>query len=244
MSRRIMVLGNSHTEAIESAARSVSVLGSICKVDIIWLKTPRHGRVELNDALEIIRELKSDDILAITYLGSMHNNLGMFEHERPIGIIYCGFDAGAEDYEIIPAALMRQHFMQRVSEEKLINRIVKLVGCRIVHFPPPPPKRILTKGTKQVRRADGSTFAMKFAQPALRLAIREIELEAVNAYLKQLGVTVLPTPAQALDKDGFLEGAFASSDMTHANVAYGNLVLEQIFNLIPDGITAAGGLRS
>ena len=243
MSGRIVVFGNSHTEAIASAAREGVHFNGVSKIDLLWLKTARHGTVELEDALDVMRGLAPEDVLAITYLGTMHNRYGLFEHERPIGIMrHVGGDHDG-GRELIPTALLRQHFAQCISEERIIIRIVKIAGCQIVHFPPPPPKRNLTSATKQSLRADGALVTLKFAQPALRLAIREIELEAVGGYLKQLGVSALPAPVEALDEEGFLKVSHAASDATHANAAYGNLVLHQILDVIRKGTAAEGEPR-
>jgi len=103
-----------------------------------------------------------------------------------------------------------------------------LAACRVVHMMAPPPKRELGRERKKFVSPDGEVTFRQFGSPWTRLAIWRMEAEIVASHLEQFGIESCPLPERVHDPDGFLLPEFSAVDVTHANAAYGALVLEQL----------------
>lgn len=72
-------------------------------------------------------------------------------------------------------------------------------------------------------------LAEKGLSPAqLRQQIWELQNEVMGDILAEDGITLLSPPSGTVTEDGFLHSNYYANDATHANVAYGEKVLEQI----------------
>ncbi|MBO0662528.1 GSCFA domain-containing protein [Jiella sp. CQZ9-1] len=62
----------------------------------------------------------------------------------------------------------------------------------------------------------------------VRLKLWELQQRTLTEFCAEIGVKFLPNPEGTRNADGFLEPAYYGRDSSHANVAYGGLVVEQL----------------
>lgn len=67
--------------------------------------------------------------------------------------------------------------------------------------------------------------------PILRLKMWEVEMQALAGVCNEWGIGYIGVPPKARTTEGFLRPEYYAPDATHANVAYGHLVLEQLVDL-------------
>ncbi|OWU82247.1 hypothetical protein ATO6_22645 [Oceanicola sp. 22II-s10i] len=235
-SRKILVVGNSHTQMVakaEALRKEGPDYVSKGDVTVRWLKTQRHGDTPIEQAMEEIAALGPDDLLVLTRLGTLHNVLGLFVHDRPYVILRAGQKPqdDMEGYEVLPVATLRSSLAEAISKETLLREMRDAAPCRTIHYSSPPPKRELRSDGKLRTLDSGEQVRMKFSDIWTRLAFWNIETEVANEFLTEIGIEICPVPPKAFDPDGFLAEPFCGSDATHANQRYGARLLDYFESL-------------
>jgi hypothetical protein len=120
------------------------------------------------------------------------------------------------DAEIIPAGIMRR-VVERGARRSLqtLAKIVEATRGSVYQFEPPPPV------------GESSGLKMGLERAYLRLKVWRLHSAIVREHADRLGAGFVPHPPQAVDDAGFLRGEYCLTS-THANAAYGSLVLDQI----------------
>jgi len=75
-------------------------------------------------------------------------------------------------------------------------------------------------------------------RPETRLKLWRMETRAIAKWASSEGLEFVPAPAGSYDEDGFLHPQYYS-DATHANSAYGALVIDQIIALTRTALNEA-----
>lgn len=199
----MLVIGNSHVQMVRSAQAEAR-----------------------------IATLRDGDLLVLTRLGAQHNVLGLFEHSRPYRVLDPAMTSHSGGSKApIPVSALRAEFADLCARDNVMKRLCARRPCRIVHYGAPPPKPQFDKSYK-MREIDGQQVRFEFNDPATRLALWKLETEAVSAHVAKMGIEDCPVPPQALDDRGFLAKSFFARDITHANEAYGRLLLECFESLL------------
>lgn len=100
----------------------------------------------------------------------------------------------------------------------------------MVHLLAPPPKA----DSDFIQQHHDSQFAadgiatLGVSSPQLRLKFWQMQNRALADICADLSIETIAPPAAACDADGFLSREFYARDATHANAAYGELVLQQL----------------
>lgn len=235
--KKLLVVGNSHTQMLSNASAIYcgEQLATI-DIEVCWLISrgkAQFGNTELDDVLEKISALKSADLLVLSFLGTMHNITGLFEHENPFSVYAPGETAVSipAAAEVIPFKLLEAMFDEGVREDVKVKRFAEMAACPVVHLFPPPPKEFFAKSGK-VRVVEGKQIEFRFARPDVRLALWKCEIDSVERYLKEIKVASFGPPLKAVDDGGFLLPAFHASDATHANSEYGALLLDEFLKIL------------
>ncbi len=96
------------------------------------------------DAKLLASKLSVDDMLMVSWLGTMHNIVGLIEHDTP----YC---IGIDNLQPLPGA-KRRLFPHRVGEawfkylierETVASSLIKISKARRFHMMAPPPKPVV-----------------------------------------------------------------------------------------------------
>jgi hypothetical protein len=143
--------------------------------------------------------------------------LGLRRHPRPFDFVLATqpelpVESGTE---LIPLNAMRQLLSRdRTKRLDLLEQVVRAAAGPVYQFESPPPCR-------DDRPANG------VASGYLRYKVWRLHSDVVREHAERIGAHYVPRPDEAVDEEGFLKPQFALT-MTHANSAYGAMVLDQI----------------
>jgi hypothetical protein len=159
--------------------------------------------------------------------------LGMLEHPRPYDFVL----RSHPDLPIEPATeLIPLEAMRRVLEDgigihlRLFEGIAKVAKGPVYHYEPPPPPRAPSVAVKTGKGRQPAADDAVAGQPWLRFKLWRLHSEIVKNHAEGCGAVFVDCPEAAFDGDGFLRPDLILN-ATHANAAYGALVLEQIRRL-------------
>jgi hypothetical protein len=203
---------------------------------------PRTGPRTLGDTtftefLRIARSLGEGDILASAVGGNQHAVYSTIQHPRPFDFDFPGDEPGSQSpgVEAIPFGPLFSHFEKalRNGDGATLAALKSSTRARVVHLVAPPPKR----DSEFIERNHDTHFATEgiadlgVSSAALRMKFWKLQNRALVGICGDLGIEMLEPPAAACDGDGFLAEEYYARDATHANVAYGELVIAQLEQL-------------
>jgi hypothetical protein len=235
--KKVLVLGDSHTRALAKAQEAR--VGRPPKSDDVQFDINSiakqkgsidRGGLELADALERVARLQPDDVMVISIAGTLHNIIGLLEHDRPFDVFTRGDESMTipEGRVVVPENALWDMLLGAMPSKK----IAKLRGkarCSVYHLATPPPKEdeafIMARA---VHYRDRVVAEAGLNPAATRLKLWKLEMRALAHLCARWNMLVLPPPAEAQTPKGFLKPEYYANDATHANAAYGELVLQQL----------------
>jgi hypothetical protein len=231
MSRTIFIFGDSHTKAIDQYFKE-KVDGAHNNTYIVnYLQTEKNGNIQgdltVDGALDLIDSLATGDLVVLSFLGTLHNILGLVKHESPFTFNYERAETASE--ELIPVAALRATFLEKMTQNKPIRQIIKRAKCRVLILSTPPPKQSNEYiASKMSRYREHSVSIVSLNDPGNRLAMWNIEMDALERFCESNNITRLPTPEETINEFGFLSEECFQNDVTHANAFYGKKVIEML----------------
>ncbi|MFC3691113.1 hypothetical protein [Chenggangzhangella methanolivorans] len=230
------IIGDSHTIAIKDgfAKRGGADLGEVMIDRLQQIKNGvlREGVAE-SELEEIAAAAQPGDLIVSVLGGNQFNVFGLMRHPEPFDFIEPGDPDEALDPEAraIPVKIMEATFERfvRGRDGKLLK---KLAGGKatVLHLEAPPPKDddafILSHAETYFKKLDISTVGL--SKPALRRKLWRLQSRMTKALCDEIGVVFVPAPDATKDPSGFLKRDYYGRDATHANAAYGVVVLDQI----------------
>lgn len=234
--RTILFIGESHVHAVQAALKQTGFVLSDTDLQAHRLTKIKNGKLigtlNLQDLLLLCETLTEQDLVVSLIGGNQHSSFSLIQHEQPFRIAHADGYLPDGELPILPRATVRAHFERglRGNDAKRVKQIAAS-GChRTVHLSPPPPKEdeahIMKRFETDFARKG---LAEKGLSPAqLRQQIWELQNEVMGDILAEDGITLLSPPSGTVTEDGFLHSNYYANDATHANVAYGEKVLEQI----------------
>jgi hypothetical protein len=234
---KILLFGDSHSYAIQRALQRREKRGQPIPLSAHRLLKMK-GETEIGDTsfenfLELVRPLKSTDVVLSAIGGNSYAVFSTIQHPEPFDFIdpHGGPDADSR-LDLIPYRILETHFTQAIGirDGKSLERLRKATTARVVHVIPPPPKgddEFITQYHESVFRNEG--IASRGVSPAsLRLKFWLLQTRVLGRLCKERDVEVLMPPAAAFDEEGFLSPDYYAKDATHANPDYGELILQEI----------------
>lgn len=192
------------------------------------------GDTTLKEFLAIARSLRPCDILVSAVGGNQHAVFSTIQHADPFDFFFPEDrpDETENDVPLIPFRPLYDFFCNglRLGDGATIAALRRSTRARMVHILAPPPKR----DTAFIHRYHDSHFASEgissfgVSSPQLRLKFWRMQNRALREICAPLGVETIEPPDVACDAEGFLDPSYYARDATHANAAYGELVLEQL----------------
>ena len=163
--------------------------------------------------------------------GNEHSVFSMIQHPVPYDFVLPTHPEMeiVEGVPIIPFSVIEAKLYNSLLQTILALRIIKAFhqDSRVLHVISPPP---IPSETQIRNNQEG--FAQEIARygisrPSLRLKWYLASVSIIAKAAKGIGVDILMPPDKSTDDNGFLleDYWFAA---THANVAYGKLVIDQI----------------
>ncbi len=233
-----MITGNSHTQIIKEAlqVRAGSRKPVEDEIEVCWVSLggkANHGDTSLDETMGKVQNLGYLDLLVVSLIGTLHNMIGLFEHEIPFALAD-GANSAKETpsgTQFIPHGVMRDVIKDYCEGFRVLRQMVDAAPCLVVHFIPPPPKEAFAKDSKS-RIVDGVQVQLEYAPKHSRLALWKLEEQVVANYLSGLKVYHYSVPLHASTPEGFLLPTYHANDATHANAAFGELLLQDFERML------------
>jgi hypothetical protein len=224
-------IGHSHAAALEhSGAPALDVID-------LWV-TPdpwvRDAGAIVGFRKDLTERIQAAETVLSLIGGSAHTVLGMVEHSRPFDLVLpSDQDLPVDEMrELVPAGAVRRKLIEMNDESfQAIRAISHTARGPVVHVGPPPP---LSDPARIAPRVPWDHFP---GQPRVvtpkwvRYKLWRLQNEIYADVCARLGVRYASAPASATDEEGFLLPCY-DQDGTHANGAYGALVVEQLRSLM------------
>jgi hypothetical protein len=238
MSRKtVLVLGDSHTQALASAHKARA--GREPKPDdvqfeIHWLakrkREIRIGDLELAEADERATQLQSDDMMVISIAGTLHNVLGLLQHDKPFDLYTRGESTTpVEGRVVVPENALWDMFKGMTDPKKKILALRRKARCPVYHLATPPPKEDGEFIKARVARyRDRLVAEAGVNAPATRLKLWKLEMRVLAHVCAEASMHLVLPPVEAQTPEGFLKPEYYCNDATHANAGYGELVLRRL----------------
>ena len=169
--------------------------------------------------------------MVISIAGTLHNVLGLLEHEKPFDFFTRGDETMtlAEGRVVVPQNTLWDTFKGMADPKHRIVALRDEACCRVYHLATPPPKEDGEFIRARVARYRDRLVAEAGVNPAAtRLKLWKLEMRVLADLCAELNMHLLLSPAEAQTPAGFLKPEYYGKDATHANDAYGELVLRQL----------------
>jgi len=143
---------------------------------------------------------------------------------------------------LVPESAVRALFARTFADAAAI--VARLTpSAAMVFLPaPPPPKddddlirgRLLAEDgfRRRIEQLGVSPDTVVFSPPLLRLKLWELTQDLLRHAVEGVGGRYVPCPPEARDTHGLLRREFCNQDITHANKAFGNLMLDQMEKML------------
>jgi hypothetical protein len=232
----VLALGNSHIGALQIAlaGRQTQSMKSDHNFDVRRIYSPNEsdpeGGVSMADALNLAERLGPADLVALSVAGTCHNIMGLLQHDTPFDLLAPDM---ASEATLVPFHVMYDQMLDHSRARRNILRFKQLTRARVCHLATPPPKEDEDYIRAKMMRYRGIALANAVLNPApARLRLWQIEMDALRQACTEWGVDFVPAPGEARTSKGYLKPEFYGTDATHANAAYGALVLDQLGSLV------------
>ncbi len=246
---RIMLFGDSHSYAIQRAVDRRVIKERPTPVAVHRLLKVKNGRemgdTSFEDFLAMTGKLSPSDIVLSAIGGNQHAVYSTIQHPLAFTFFEPASSAPVPDASIIPYRILESDFSKgiRARDGASLKALRDATRARVVHVLAPPPKR----DNEHILKHHESRFALDnivglgVSPPELRMKFWKLQRRILEDVCEEFGIEVLPPPPAALDEEGFLAPEYYASDATHANPAYGELVLVQADELLVATPTAVAG---
>jgi hypothetical protein len=232
---RILLFGDSHVYAVERAIYHRNYKRRPIPLEAYRQLKAKNGKQLGNLSLDafhaLIKELDPEDLVLSMIGGNQHAVFSLIQHPQPFDFFEPGLnDAVESGLRIIPYRTIEQVFAEGMQKDlKAITTLQKSTAAHVVHIIPPPPKA----DAGYIRQFHEAVFAEGVAtrgvSPAsLRLKFWKLQARVLERQCKAAKVDILLPPAATLDDEGFLASKFYANDATHANSAYGEIILTEV----------------
>lgn len=168
----------------------------------------------------------------LTIGGSWHIVLGLADH--PVKFSLFPHDVSSGDgRQFVPLSLMRCAMTEYAkSDLTLLEMLGELLPKPLFFLEPPPPvpddAHIMNVAGPYREKIDQYGIAPR----KQRLLIWRVQSEIIQGVCNRTGISMVSVPADCVDSEGFLHPRSWHIDPVHANVIYGERVLQQIERLM------------
>lgn len=165
--------------------------------------------------------------------GAAHGVLGMLVHPRRFDFVLPAqpdlpLDPAAEVLPVLAVRGMLESLM--ADYLALMTRLRQICGGALFHVEPPPPYADAERMHADIPWPLYPGMCHEISPAPFRFKMWWLHSQILADWCRAHDAKLLRSPAEAMDADGFMREAFYG-DGAHANVAYGELVLQQMKGL-------------
>lgn len=239
-SRRLLIAGHSHTVALvgPGLAPTPEVQTVPHDPDLVHLAGPWPR--DTSYFAHLIHEA-ANATSAVLFGGNEHNAYFLFQPARRIDFVASDAPGEAIDAcaELVPEAMIRAKFALTLSTLAFtLDRMRARPGARVAVVGTPPPKadqdylrEILASEPDLASRAAATGLDLKeveISSYALRFKLWRLLQDCLRGIAEHAGCRFVPVPEVVYTAQGGLERAYWAHDLSHANDAYGEIMLGHI----------------
>ncbi len=245
----VFCVGESHLGAVVNAnnARQQQQRAAFGQA-FVWLSLPEFtpNMVSLGETSVLNAELEAEikaqatdaELMVLSIAGNHYNLMGLLKHPVPFDFVLRERPdlPLLDDVTIVPEALIEAALRKLVAHPlSLLQALASSAACRAVQLESPPPnpseQHILGKAEPYFQ----DRFAALGVAPALlRYKLWRLHSKIFRQACAQVGVEFVAAPEAAMDGAGFLIERAWGGDATHASQWYGDLVIDQISQLLQE----------
>lgn len=192
------------------------------------------GDMSFDDFLLIVRGLSPTDVVVSAVGGNQHAVFSTIQHPQPFDFVEPGAAVAEVDSaaELIPYRTLYGYFKEvlRAGDGATLSAIRNSTQACVAHLLPPPPKRdnAFIEKHHDTRFAAEGIADLGVSNPELRMKFWKLQNRALKEICSDLGIITVPPPAAACESDSFLDRRCYAGDATHANVRYGEFLIEDL----------------
>lgn len=234
---RLLLYGDSHSEAIFRAAELRAREGRPTAIAIHRARRTKGniilGDTSLEEFFNLTRRLTESDVVISMIGGNQHAVFSTVQHPVPFDLLEPGATEQSlrPDSQIIPYRALSSVLDSAIRgrDGRTLEKLRSATRAKLIHIMSPPPKR----DSEFIRsyhetRFRGDIANLGVSPPELRMKIWRLQRSLTQALCDELDIELMGSPAKVLDADGFLRREYYGKDATHANRAFGMLVLERL----------------
>jgi hypothetical protein len=230
----ILCIGHSH---VASVAQAAAALGVPFKALNFW-EMPgaivlENGVPHLSPQLESqLREHPGPVFSMIG--GAAHGVLGMLVHPRRFDFVLPAqpllpLDPAAE---VLPALAVRRVLESLTAEYlALMSQVRRLCVGQMCHIESPPPYADAERMHADMPWGMYPGMCQEISPAALRYKLWRLHSQIIGEWCREAGALFVPCPPETFDENGFMREPYYG-DGAHANMAYGERLLEQMRRLV------------
>jgi hypothetical protein len=237
---RLILAGHSHLYAIAGRgihSESPELVAGPRGDGTLIMVGPGPGRDM--SYFDTLAELARGADVGIVWNGNEHNVLYFLEAETPFDFLSAHVRKMNPSAQMKSQAAIRDSFQPFFDKlDVVLKRLATGEPNRIALIGTPPPKgdnealRVLLQNeTIFVNRAaqlGHSPETVPITDPYVRLKLWYLLQDMLAEEARIRGLMFIPVPKEVQDADGFLKREYWTSDVTHANPAYGNVMYEAV----------------
>ncbi|WP_426959670.1 hypothetical protein [Muricoccus radiodurans] len=226
---RALVIGHSHTTAIEKAVLADPGLDIVV---INYGKTYEVGKRHKTLAPELA-ELYAPARVFTAFGGSEHSVFGLIEAPVPFDFHLDAVPGVEPGRWVVPSGMIRRTLHAAMARKMALAAGARaLFGVPVAHLCSPPPFGTIDD-PMNLPRVFHDKLAAGIVPARLRRKLHHVHSAIVRDFCAENGIAFLEVPPESMDAEGYLRPEFATRDPTHGNHRYGRLVLRQIMECAP-----------
>jgi len=230
-----IVLGHSHSHAFAEAKAQLPGRWPTISVHRLEDKRAKEGALPIPAAVALLRDQPANTHTFFAVMGTHHNLLGLLRSGEAFDVLMgAGDKPDGQAKALVPQRALRAAIGEQFDQSAKMRKLIGAAQGSVWLVSSPPPKRsndfVLERFLRQKKQVYRGKSVEQFGieRPETRLKLWLLETQLMAEWAESLGAEFLPPPAEASDDDGFLAENYYSDDVTHANAAYGALVLDQV----------------
>lgn len=239
-----VVIGQSHVNAIaEAVAARGAERRSSGEIKVYRLESkgglPEPGTLSTDEAVALVAQLPPSTPVFLSILGTYHNILGLLRSGEDFDYL---LDRGDAERSLngtqVPHRAIAAAFESVFEDSNAVKRLAAACRSPLYLLSVPPPKECNAFILESFMRQKKPVYRGKSVEdvgiesPERRVKLWLLESRLLERWAQSQQMRFIPPPTQAMDERSFLKRDFYGHDVTHANAAYGGLVIEQIEEIL------------